>query len=187
MSMRIHWLAIPAVLLGSMTCTAQPSSMQHARSLAPFVPSPQPIVERMLAAADLKPGETLFDLGCGDGRVLVTAAQKFRAKAIGVELSPKLVEAANARIKGLHLEDQVTVIQGDLMEADLSSADVVTIYLLTHSNDTLRPNLEKYLKRGARVVSHDFQVRGWKPIRVEKLEVYRRTHSIYVYQMPVER
>ena len=187
MTIRIQWLAVPVVLLGSMTCAAQPSSMEHARSLAPFVPSPQPIVERMLAAADLKSGETLFDLGCGDGRILVTAAQKFGAKAVGVELSPKLVEAANARIKGLRLEDQVKVIQGDLMEADLSSADVVTIYLLTHSNDTLRPNLEKYLKRGARVVSHDFQVRGWKPIRVEKLEVHRRTHSIYVYEMPVER
>jgi cyclopropane fatty-acyl-phospholipid synthase-like methyltransferase len=141
----------------------------------------------MLAAADLKPGETLFDLGCGDGRVLVTAAQKFHAKAIGIELSPKLVEAANEQIKSLHLEDQVKVIQGDLMEANLSSADVVTIYLLTHSNDMLRPNLEKYLKRGARVVSHDFQVRGWKPVRVEKLEVYRRTHSIYVYEMPADR
>ncbi len=187
MNMRIQWLAIPAMLLSSLTCPAQPSSMVHARSLAPFVPSPQPIVDRMLAAADLKPGETLFDLGCGDGRVLVTAAQKFHAKAIGIELSPKLVEAANEQIKALHLEDQVKVIQGDLMEANLSSADVVTIYLLTHSNDMLRPNLEKYLKRGARVVSHDFQVRGWKPVRVEKLEVYRRTHSIYVYEMPADR
>lgn len=171
----------------SAACLAQPSINEHTRSLAPFVPSPQPIVERMLAAADLKPGETLFDLGCGDGRVLITAARKFGAKAVGIELSPKLVEAANEQIKAMRLEDQVKVIQGDLMEADLRSADVVTIYLLTHSNDKLRPNLEKYLKRGARVVSHDFQVRGWKPIRVDKLEVYRRTHSIYVYEMPVER
>ncbi len=184
---RIQWLALPAMLVWGITCFAQPASMEHARSLAPFVPSPQPIVERMLSAANLKPGETLFDLGCGDGRVLITAAKKFGAKAVGIELSPKLVEAANEEIKANHLEDQVKVIQGDLLEADLSSADVVTIYLLTHSNDKLRPNLEKYLKHGARVVSHDFQVRGWKPIRVDKLEVYRRTHSIYVYEMPVER
>ncbi|MEN6605072.1 MAG: class I SAM-dependent methyltransferase [Bryobacteraceae bacterium] len=184
---RIHWLALPAMLVWGLTCFAQPSSMEQVRSLAPFVPSPQPIVERMLSAANLKPGETLFDLGCGDGRVLITAAKKFGAKAVGIELSPKLVEAANEEIKANHLEDQVKVIQGDLMETDLSSADVVTIYLLTHSNDKLRPNLERYLKRGARVVSHDFQVRGWKPIRVDKLEVYRRTHSIYVYEMPVER
>ncbi|MCE5310538.1 MAG: class I SAM-dependent methyltransferase [Acidobacteriales bacterium] len=175
------------MLVWGLTCFAQPSNMEQVRSLAPFVPSPQPIVERMLSAANLKPGETLFDLGCGDGRVLITAAKKFGAKAVGIELSPKLVEAANEEIKANHLEDQVKVIQGDLMETDLSSADVVTIYLLTHSNDKLRPNLERYLKRGARVVSHDFQVRGWKPIRVDKLEVYRRTHSIYVYEMPVER
>lgn len=184
---RIQWLALPAMLVWGLTCFAQPSRMEQVRSLAPFVPSPQPIVERMLSAANLKPGETLFDLGCGDGRVLITAAKKFGAKAVGIELSPKLVEAANEEIKANHLEDQVKVIQGDLMETDLSSADVVTIYLLTHSNDKLRPNLERYLKRGARVVSHDFQVRGWKPIRVDKLEVYRRTHSIYVYEMPVER
>jgi len=154
--------------------------------LAPYVPSPQPVVERMLAAADLKPGETVFDLGCGDGRVLITAAKKFGARAVGVELSPKLAQAANEQIRAEGLENQVKVIQGDLMEADLSSADVVTIYLLTHSNDQLRPRLERLLKRGARVVSHDFQVRGWKPVRVEKLEVHRRMHSIYVYQMPVE-
>jgi len=187
MSMRITGSAITVLLAWGVACFAQPSSFEHTRSLAPFVPSPQPIVERMLAAADLKPGEMLFDLGCGDGRVLITAARKFGAKAVGIELSPKLVEAANEQIKTLRLEDQVKVIQGDLLEADLRSADVVTIYLLTHSNDKLRPNLERYLKRGARVVSHDFQVRGWKPIRVDKLEVYRRTHSIYVYEMPVER
>lgn len=152
--------------------------------LAPYVPSPPQIVEQMLSAARLQPGETLYDLGSGDGRVLIAAAQKFKAKAVGVELSEPLVKVANQRIQELNLQDQAKVIHGNLLEVDLSGADVVTIYLLTLSNDQLKPNLEKYLKPGARVVSHDFEVRGWKPVRTETAEFKGRVHHIYVYEMP---
>lgn len=155
----------------------------HAKSLAPYVPSPQPIVERMLDAAALKPGETLFDLGCGDGRILITAARKFRAKAVGVELSDRLVSQAKDAIRGGKLEDMASVIHGNLLEVDLSSADVVTLYLLTESNAKLKPRLEKFLKPGARVVSHDFEIKGWKPVRVEEVAAHRRAHKIYVYEI----
>ncbi len=155
----------------------------HLKSLAPFVPSPQPIVERMLDAASLKPGETVFDLGCGDGRILVTAARKFRAKAVGVELSGRLVDQAKTAIRDSKVEDMASVIHGNLLDVDLSSADVVTLYLLTESNAKLRPRLEKYLKPGARVVSHDFEIKGWKPVRVEEVAAHRRAHKIYVYQI----
>ena len=155
--------------------------------LAPSVPSPQNVVEKMLDAARLKPSETVFDLGSGDGRVLVTAAQRFGSKAVGVEISPAQVKASRDRIQKLKLEHLCTVLEGDALTADLSAADVVTMYLLTASNDLLRPNLERYLKPGARVVSHDYQIRGWKPARVEKVEAHKREHVLYIYEMPPQK
>ena len=151
--------------------------------LAPYVASPVRVVDLMLDIAKVKPGETVIDLGCGDGRILVAAAGKYKAKAIGIEISPKLVSEAKARIAKEGLIEQVQVIQGDLLQADLTGADVVTIYLDTAVNTQLRPRLEKYLKPGARVVSHDFQVPGWKPTRVDKSEG-KQGHFIYLYEMP---
>jgi protein-L-isoaspartate O-methyltransferase len=157
------------------------------QNLAPFVASPQPIVDRMLEMAGLKAGETVFDLGCGDGRVLITAAQRYKAKGVGIELSPKLVRMTHATLKRLDLEDRVFVSQGHLLNADLQPADVVILYLDTGSNDMLKPKLEKQLKPGSRVISHDFEVRGWKPNKVEKMKAYNRTHTIFLYQMPPEK
>jgi len=138
----------------------------------------------MLISSGLKPGETLYDLGSGDGRIVITAAQKYGAKAVGVEISERLVRTANENIKRAGVEARARIVQGHLLDVDLSEADVVTLYLLTSSNDQLRPNLEKYLKPGARVVSHDFQIRGWKPVRVERALAHNRQHTIYVYRMP---
>jgi len=151
--------------------------------LAPDFPTPEAVVEQMLQAAHLKPGETLYDLGSGEGRIVIMAARKFKAKAVGVELEAGLCKFASARVKALGLEDRVRIIHGNLLKVDLRPADVVTIYLLTASNELLRPNLERDLKPGARVVSHDFEIRGWKPTRVEKLEAEGRPRTIYVYEM----
>jgi tRNA G37 N-methylase Trm5 len=170
---------------------ASPGLAQHggkySKSLAPFVPSPQPVVEKMLEAAQVRPNEVVYDLGSGDGRVLVTAARKFRANSVGVEISPDLVERANQRIKDEGLERKCRVIQGDAREVDLSPADVVVLYLLTSSNEVLRPNLEKSLKPGARVVSHDFEIEEWNPSKVVQAEVHGRIHSIYVYEFPINK
>jgi cyclopropane fatty-acyl-phospholipid synthase-like methyltransferase len=141
----------------------------------------------MLDIAGVKAGETVYDLGCGDGRILVTAAKRFRAKGIGVELSEKLVNSTTEAIKRMNLQDEVKIVQGNLLDINLQPADVVTIYLETGSNDLLRPNLEKYLRPGARVVSHDFEVRGWKPTKVEKINSHNRNHTIYLYTMPPEK
>ncbi|MBI3682460.1 MAG: class I SAM-dependent methyltransferase [Acidobacteria bacterium] len=176
-------LQVALLALGLGIPSPAAAQANHAKSLAPFVPSPQNIVEHMLDAAALKPGETVFDLGCGDGRILITAARKYRAKAVGVELSPKLAQMARDTVQRNGLKDSVTVIEGNLLDVDLSGADVVTLYLLTESNSRLRPNLEKYLKPGARVVSHDFEIRGWKPARVEEVQAHRRAHKIYVYEV----
>jgi ubiquinone/menaquinone biosynthesis C-methylase UbiE len=159
----------------------------QSQNLAPFISSPQPIVDRMLDMATIKPGEIIFDLGCGDGRVLITAAQRYGAKGVGVELSQKLVHMTNERVKQLKLEHAVEVQHGSLLDMDLRPADVVILYLDTGANDMLKPKLEKQLKSGARVISHDFEVRGWKPAKVEKMKAYNRTHTIFLYMMPVKK
>ena len=152
-------------------------------NLAPYIPSPQAVVDKMLEAARVRAGETVYDLGSGDGRIIITAAQKYKAHAVGVELSGDLCKSTMAKIKNLGLEDQVKIIHGNLLKVDLSPADVVTIYLLTTSNERLRPNLEKYLKAGARVVSNDFEVRGWKPTDVVKISAGGLSHTIFVYEV----
>ena len=151
--------------------------------LAPDFPTPQVVIEKMLQLAHLKPGEMVYDLGSGEGRIVITAAREFRARAVGIELSPELCKSATLHIKALGLEHQVKIVQANLLKVDLSPADVVTIYLLTASNELLRPNLERDLKPGARVVSHDYQIRGWKPSAMEKISAEGRSRTIYVYEM----
>jgi ubiquinone/menaquinone biosynthesis C-methylase UbiE len=151
--------------------------------LAPYLPSPQIVVERMLEAAQLKPGETVYDLGSGDGRIVITAAQEFRANAVGIEISDILCKSTLKKVAALHLEDKVKIVHGNALKTDLSGADVVTLYLLTSSNARLRPNLEKYLKPASRVVSLDFSIPGWKPADVKTVQTDRQTHTIYVYEM----
>jgi len=154
-----------------------------AENLAPYVPTPQAIVERMLEAGRVKPGEMVYDLGSGDGRIVITAAQKFGARAVGVELQASLCRIASERIKALGLEDRVRMVQASALHVDLSPADVVTMYLLTSSNERLRPNLEKYLKPGARVVSNQFPIKGWKPAETVKAKAGSMEHTIYVYEI----
>jgi SAM-dependent methyltransferase len=166
---------------------AQQRAKHYSNSLAPYVVSPQQIVDRMLELADIKPGETLYDLGSGDGRVLITAVQRYRAKAVGIEISEVLVKSTNERIQKFGLANDARVIQGDLLQVDLSPADIVTIYLATDSNEILRPNLEKYLRPGARVVSHDYVVPGWKPKFVDKDLPDARGHVIYLYQIAAKK
>lgn len=184
--MRRRWILLFCVtaLLG---LSAQAQVGDYSKSLAPYVPSPQAVVEKMLEAARVQSGEVVYDLGSGDGRVLITAAKKFKAKSVGVEISPKLVRQATERIEQEGLAESCRVIQGNALEVDLSEADVVVLYLLTSSNELLRPNLEKSLKNGARVVSHDFEVRGWNPVKVVKAEAHGRAHNIFVYEMPTSK
>src|SRR5262249_47690879 len=139
-----------------------------------------------LEMAHIKPGEKLYDLGCGDGRIVIAAAEKYKAKAVGVEISPKLAEEAQKNIASAGVADQASVIKGDLLETDLSDADVVTIYLATSLNEKLRPRLERFLKPGARVISHDYAVPGWKPTQIERADD-RHVHLIYLYEMPAAK
>jgi ubiquinone/menaquinone biosynthesis C-methylase UbiE len=160
------------------------TGMPGPQKLAPYVTSPQPIVEKMLELSRLKSGETLFDLGCGDGRILFSAARNYGAKAVGVELSPTLVKRALQMTESQGLQDQVKVIEGDMMGVDVSQANVVSLYLMTDANEQLRPKLERELRPGARVVSLEFKIKGWKPSKVEKFEVHRHPYTMYLYEMP---
>lgn len=187
MSVRLQVLVLSLVCGASLQAQVDRrslSSRYQAESLAPYVASPQTVVDKMLEAAELKPGETLFDLGCGDGRIPITAARDFKTKGVCVEIADELVKAARQNVKKLGLDGIVTVVHGNLLQVDLKPADVVTLYLLTDSNEKLKPALEKSLKPGSRVVSHDFRVRGWKPNRIETVDVAGRTHTIFVYRMP---
>jgi cyclopropane fatty-acyl-phospholipid synthase-like methyltransferase len=182
-SRKLHFVLALGLLAGA-AVSASAQSRQYGNSLAPDVTSPQAIVDRMLELANVKPGDTVYDLGCGQGRVLITAAEQFHANAVGIEISDRLFRRATDNIALRGLQNRIKLIHGDLLEADLSNADVVTIYLMTTSNESLRPRLEKYLKPGARVVSHDYKVPGWKPTQVEETQANSHAHMIYLYVMP---
>lgn len=150
----------------------------------PFVPTPEVVVRRMLQLANVRSGEVVYDLGCGDGRIVIMAAREFGARAACIEIRKDLYEQTLRRVKDLGLEDRVKVIYGNFFEEDLSEADVVTMYLLTSVNERIRPKLERELRPGVRVVSHDFEVPGWKPLVVEDLYEEWRSHKIYLYKIP---
>jgi predicted RNA methylase len=168
-------------LLASLPLHAQ--KLNQLDNLGPDIPTPQSIVEKMLEAGRIKPGETVYDLGSGDGRIVISAAQIYGAKAVGVELRPELCEKARDRIKSLGLQDKVSIVEGNVLHVDLSAADVVTMYLLTASNERLRPNLEHWLKPGARVVSNQFPIKGWKAAQVVHVRAGSMDHTIYVYEI----
>jgi tRNA A58 N-methylase Trm61 len=144
----------------------------------PFISSPPEVVRKMLEIAQVREGEVVYDLGSGDGRILITAVQEFKAKkAVGVEAREDLAKNSMEEIKKAGLEDRITVIRGDLYQTPIVDADVVTLFLTTSANERLRPKLEKELGNGVRVVSHDYEIVGWKPEKVETLG----QHTIYFY------
>jgi protein-L-isoaspartate O-methyltransferase len=158
---------------------------QYSNSLAPTVGSPEQAVDRMLQMANLKPGETLYDLGCGDGRILIAAAKRYKIRAVGVELSERLARRAAANAKKAGVQDRITIQHGDMRKTDLSHADVVTLYLATAANETLRPVLERSLRVNSRVISYDYPIPGWQPINTaDTTGTSGDIHTIYLYQVP---
>jgi len=179
--MRIFVIALLVV-----TSLAVPASAQQfggAENMAPNIPTPQILVERMLEVAEVSPSDVVYDLGSGDGRIVIAAARTFGARAVGIELRPDLCADARRRVKDLRLEDRVQIVEGSFLHADLSSATVVTLYLLTSSNERLKPNLEKDLKPGSRVVSNDYPIRGWKESRLVMVRTGSAEHRIYLYKI----
>jgi len=144
----------------------------------PFIASPPEVVRKMLEMAKVGSDDVLYDLGSGDGRILITAVEEFGVKkAVGVEAREDLVKASTEEVRRRGLEGKITIIHGDMHQVPIGEADVVTLFLTTSANERLRPKLERELKDGARVVSHDYEILGWKPVKVENLG----QHTIYLY------
>jgi SAM-dependent methyltransferase len=151
----------------------------------PFVPTPIEVVDRMLELAEVKIGDVLYDVGSGDGRIVIRAAKKYGVRAVGIEIDGELVDRARARARDEGVDHLVEFREQDALTADISEATVVTLYMLPEFNYKLRPKLEK-LKSGARVVSHDFGIEGWLPLKMEKAGATNRmhAHTIYLWKVP---
>jgi protein-L-isoaspartate O-methyltransferase len=160
------------------------SGEKPGEKLAPYLPTPQTIVERMLQLGELKQGEKMYDLGSGDGRIVIQAARKYKADAYGVELDESLVKQSTERIRTLGLSAAAHIIKGDLLQQDYSSADLVTIYLLPVAIEKVTPILDKQLKKGARVVAHDFEFFEWKPAKIVDIDDdgEGRSHRLFLYR-----
>ena len=162
------------------------TAAQAQGSAAPYVPTPWPILDEMLKLAEIKKGEYLIDLGSGDGRLVIEAAKRYGAQGHGIDIQEKLVKLATDNAAKASVSDRVKFIVGDLFETDLSKADVITVYLLPVSNEKVRPLLEKQLKKGARIVAHDFTVGGWTPEKEVSIDDdgEGRSHTLYLYRRP---
>ena len=142
------------------------------------------VVDRMLQMASVQPSDIVYDLGAGDGRIVIQAAEKFGAQGVGVEYDPPVAQLAIDSVRKRRLGDKVKIIVGDATKVDVSPASVVMIYLLPETIVLLRPNLDSQLKNGVRVVTHNTPMAGWDPIRTEMMDDGTgRTHTLYLYEI----
>jgi hypothetical protein len=161
---------------------------------APYLPTPENVIEEMLKLGGVNKGDVLYDLGSGDGRVVIAAAQKFGTRGVGVELDPSRIQEANENAKKAGVTDRVQFLQKDLFQTDISKATVVTLYLLPDVNLKLRPRLLSQLKPGTRIVSHEFHMGEWKPQQVVKVlgpkqgeNFLYRDESCYTMLLPAQQ
>jgi SAM-dependent methyltransferase len=161
---------------------------RDADQLAPFVPTPQEVVNRMLELAELKPGDVVYDLGSGDGRIVITAASRYGVKAVGFEINPLLVKESRERIREAGLEYLVEIREQDLRDVDLSPASVVTLYLYPAATLRLRSVILRQMKPGSRVLSHNYAMGNWQPDRIEKLtDATGLSRTIYLWRIVENR
>ena len=160
---------------------AQDSIFEN-KKIVPFVPSPQIVVDKMIELAGVKKGDVVYDLGSGDGRIVIAAAKK-GARAVGFDIDPDLVAESRANVKKAGVQESAEIRHQDILTVDLSPASVVTMYLLPDVNLKLKPNLLSQLKPGSRVVSHSFDMGDWKPDKVERVD----GRTIYLWIIPAQR
>ncbi len=155
-------------------------------SVAPYVPSPIDVVKSMLKLAEVGPDDVVYDLGCGDGRILFTAVEDFGVKkAVGFDLNANLCSSIQQKINEKDLVGRVEVVNGNFFLADLSPASVVTLYLTTSGNSKLKPKMAEELASGSRVVSHDFPINGWSTLKGDPQDYHQvGSHKIYIYGIP---
>lgn len=152
--------------------------------MAPYVPTPQEVVDRILELAEVGEGDLVYDLGSGDGRIVIAAARKYRVKAVGFEIDPGLVKTARESIKEAGLEHLVEIHEQDIRAVDLSPASVLTLYLYPAANLRLRSAIRRQLKPGSRVVSHQFAMGTWKPDRIDRItDSTGITRTLYLWRI----
>jgi len=178
--------AILALGAGAMTVSRVATAQTTEAKTTPdviFVPTPQEVVDAMLEVAKVRDGDVLYDLGSGDGRIPITAAKKFKVRAVGIDIDPERIQEARANAKAAGVTDRVTFKQEDLFKTNFSEATVVTLYLLDSLNEKLRPRLLAELKPGTRIVSHAFRMGDWAPEKT--LEVDGK--MIYFWTVPARK
>ncbi|MBD2166250.1 class I SAM-dependent methyltransferase [Calothrix membranacea FACHB-236] len=162
------------------TSTPATTPVQQVQPDVPYVPTPQPVVDAMLKLAKVNSNDFIYDLGSGDGRIPITAAQKYGARGVGIDIDPQRVQEAKQNLQSAKVGDRVEFRQQDLFQTDLSKASVVTLYLLPDINLKLRPKLLQELKPGTRIVSHAFDMGDWKPQQVQEVD----GKTIYLWIVP---
>jgi cyclopropane fatty-acyl-phospholipid synthase-like methyltransferase len=183
-----------AILAGAVLCCVV--MVSAARALGdypeeiPFVPTPIDVVDRMLELAEVQKGDVLYDLGSGDGRIVIRAAKNYGIRAVGIEMDVLLLAKARKDAKAAGVSHLVEFRFEDALKADISAATVVTLYMLPWFNEKMKPNFQKMLKPGARIVAHDFGIRGWEPdktVRLPGSEIkpggHKHQHVLYLWRI----
>ena len=185
MIQRLMMLGLAAMLVAAApwALAGAPRLAAQETSLAPFVPTPQDVVDRMLELAGVSENDVVYDLGCGDGRIVITAARRFGARGVGVDIDPRRIAESNANAQQAGVQHLVRFVEQDAMTVDVSEATVVTLYLLSSSNVKLRPLLTSQLPVGARIVSHAFSMGDWAADEVDRFEDVRgNTRTLYLWR-----
>jgi Methyltransferase domain len=166
-----------------LSCGSASSVSTQRPTLAPYIPTPQDVVDRMLADAELTGSDTLYDLGSGDGRIVITAAKKYGARGVGIDIDQDRISESRSNARAAGVGDLVEFQRGDILQADVSRATVVTLYLTSSTNLKLRPILTRQLRPGARIVSHTFGMGDWKPDKVDRFtDAQGDERVIYVWK-----
>jgi precorrin-6B methylase 2 len=179
-------VGVAGLVLDSLPALAQPAQKfeDEGKKIVPYVPTPPEVVERMLELAQVKKSDVVYDLGSGDGRIVVTAAKKYGVRAIGFEIDPERIKESAENIKKAGVGHLVEIRQQDIRTVDLSPASVLTMYLLPEVNLMIRPNIWKQMKPGSRVVSHDFDMGDWKPLKTENIKDGSSwDHTLYLWHV----
>jgi cyclopropane fatty-acyl-phospholipid synthase-like methyltransferase len=188
MSAMRNLIALLAVA-GTLVINSKAASAEY-REEIPFVPTPIEVVDRMLELAEVKKGDVVYDLGSGDGRIVIRAAKKFGVKAVGIEMDNWLLDKARKDARAAGVSHLVAFRAEDALKADISRATVVTLYMLPWFNEAMKPSLKKFLKPGARIVAHDFAIEGWEPdvsVKLPEFELkpggYKHQHTLYLWRI----
>jgi ribosomal protein L11 methylase PrmA len=170
----------------ALALTAATALSEDVKKDVPYVPTPQAVVDKMLELAEPKKDDIVYDLGCGDGRIVVTAAKKYKCKSWGFDIDPDRIKESNENVEKNKVKDLVTIEKKNLFDVDLSKANVVTLYLLPEVNEKLIPQLKK-MKDGSRIVSHAFEIKGYKPKKTEKVNVDGDNKTVYLFVAPLQK